>query len=68
MNEDIPVLPLLIGAAVLLYFGTEVERRRHKLRKVFNTFDKDESLVADALERLVNSGQLVPFGAIVKAD
>lgn len=64
MNEEVPVLPLLIGALVVLYVGTEIERHRHKLRKVFNVFDKDESVVADALERLVNSGQLQPYGAV----
>ena len=62
MNEDVPILPLLIGALVVFYVGTEIERHRHKLRKVFNVFDRDESIVADALERLVNSGELQPYG------
>jgi hypothetical protein len=65
MNEDLPILPLALGALVLLYFGLEVERQRGKLRKVFNVFDKEESVVAEALERLVNSGQLHPYGAVV---
>jgi hypothetical protein len=65
MNEDVPILPLLLGALVLFYFGSEVERQRSKLRKVFNVFDKDESVVAEALERLVNSGQIHPYGAVV---
>jgi hypothetical protein len=64
MNEDMPILPLLLGGLVLLYFGIEVERQRGKLRKVFNVFDKEESVVAEALERLVNSGELQPYGAV----
>jgi hypothetical protein len=67
MNEDVPILPLVLGALLVFYVGYEVERHRHKLRKVFNVFDKDESIVADALERLVNSGQLKPYGAVVKS-
>ena len=43
--------------------GFEINRRRNKLRKVFNTFDKDESKIADALEALIHSGQLRPFVA-----
>ncbi len=65
MNEDVPILPLVLGALLVFYVGYEVERHRHKLRKVFNVFDKDESVLADALERMVNSGQLKPFGAVV---
>ena len=36
MNEDIPFVPILVGALALFYFGYEIERRRHKLRQVFN--------------------------------
>jgi hypothetical protein len=67
MNEEVPILPLLIGAVLVFYVGTEIERHRHKLRKVFNVFDKDESVVADALERLVNSGQLQAYAGFDKA-
>jgi hypothetical protein len=61
MNEEVPVLPLLIGACLLLYLGYEVDRRRHKLREVFNVFDKTESKIAQGLETLVESGQLKPY-------
>jgi hypothetical protein len=67
MSEDVPILPLALGALLVFYVGYEVDRHRHKLRKLFNVFDKDESVVADALERLVNSGQLKPYGAVVNA-
>jgi hypothetical protein len=61
MDEEIPVLPLIVGACLALYFGYEINRRRNKLRKIFNTFDKKESKIAEALERLVESGQLRPY-------
>lgn len=60
MNEEIPFLPLAVAAIGLFYFGYEVERRRHKLRQVFNVFDREESEIAAALEVMVESGQLKP--------
>jgi hypothetical protein len=64
MNEEIPLLPLLVGAIGLLYFGYEVEHRRHKLRQIFNVFDREESEIATMLEAMVESGQLKPYANI----
>ena len=61
MHEEVPILPIALGALGLLYFGYEVNRQRHKLRRIFNVFDKEESVVAAALEHLVDSGQLKAF-------
>jgi hypothetical protein len=61
MNEDIPIVPLLVGALGLFYFGYEVERRRHKLRQVFNVFDRQESEIAALLEEMVESGRLQTY-------
>jgi hypothetical protein len=61
MNEELPFLPLLVGALGLFYFGYEVERRRHKLRQVFNVFDREESEIAAMLEVMVESRQLKPY-------
>ena len=61
MNEEVPILPLVVGTCIALFLGYEINRRRNKLRKVFNTFDKQESKIADALERMVESGQLRPY-------
>jgi hypothetical protein len=61
MNEEIPLLPLIVGAGLALVLGYEVNRRRHKLRRIFNTFDKQESKIAQALESMVASGQLQPY-------
>jgi hypothetical protein len=59
--EEIPIVPILVGALGLVYFGYEVERQRHKLRQIFNVFDREESEIAAMLESMVESGQLQPF-------
>jgi hypothetical protein len=61
MNEDIPIGAVILGALSVLYFGYEVEKRRHRLRQIFNVFDRQESPIAEALELLVESGQLKPY-------
>ncbi|MDR3639134.1 MAG: hypothetical protein P4L84_35340 [Isosphaeraceae bacterium] len=61
MNEDIPLVPLVIGGLVTVYLGFEIEKQRSKMRDVFNIIDKKESVIADALEELVKSGQLKPY-------
>ena len=58
MTEDLPIFPLLATGLGLIYFGYEIERRRHKLRQVFNVFDREESEIASMLEAMVESGQL----------
>jgi hypothetical protein len=60
-TEDIPIVPLIVGTLALLYFGYEVERQRHKLRKIFNVFDREESEIASSLEAMIASGQLKPY-------
>ncbi len=62
MNEEggLPILPLLLGSLILCYFGLEVNRRRNKLRAIFNVFDREESEIAAALERMVATGELEP--------
>ena len=61
MNEEVQILPLTALACLGAGLAFEINRRRNKLRKVFNTFDKDESKIADALEALIHSGQLRPY-------
>ncbi len=61
MNEEVQILPLALLACLGVCLGFEINRRRNKLRKVFNTFDKDESKIAEALEAMIHSGQLRPF-------
>jgi hypothetical protein len=61
MNEEFPILPAVVGTCLALFLGYEINRRRNKLRQVFNIFDKQESKIADALEQMVRSGQLRPY-------
>jgi hypothetical protein len=61
MNEDLPLIPAIIALLGVVYFAHEVEHRRHKLRQVFNVFDKQESAIAETLERMVESGELKPY-------
>lgn len=61
MNEEISIMPIVVGALAVLYVGYEIERRRHQLRETFNVFDKQESAIAQALELMVESGQLRPY-------
>jgi hypothetical protein len=62
MNEsEVPILPLLLGSLILVYFGIEVNRQRNKLRKLFNVFDRDESQIASLLETWVEAGDLKPY-------
>jgi hypothetical protein len=61
MNEEVSILEIVVLAGLAVYFGYEINRRRNKLRRVFNVFDKRESKIAQALESLVASGQLKPY-------
>ncbi len=63
MNEEggFPILPFVVGALILGYFGLEVNRRRKKLRAIFNVIDKRESAIAEVLEQMVEIGELKPF-------
>jgi hypothetical protein len=61
MNEDIPIASVVLGALAVLYFGYKVDKQRDKLRRIFNVFDREESRIAEALEALVESGQLKPY-------
>jgi hypothetical protein len=58
---DIPIVPILAGTLAALYFGFQIEKQRKKLREVFDVFDKKESAIADALERMVESGELKAY-------
>jgi hypothetical protein len=61
MNEEGSILPLIVGSCIAVYLGYEINRRRNKLRLIFNTFDKEESVIAECLESLVISGKLKPY-------
>ena len=61
MNEEISIHAdhrRCPGCALLRLRG---RRRRHQLRETFNVFDKRESTIAQALELMVESGELRPY-------
>jgi hypothetical protein len=66
-GEEVPILLLVVLGASALYFGYEVDKRRKRLHAIFDTFDKQESQIATALEAMVVSGQLRPFTLIAHA-
>jgi hypothetical protein len=61
MNEEFSLTTILVGALTVIYVGHELEKRRERLRQVFNVFDKEESVIGDALERLLKGGHLTPY-------
>ncbi|RUL83944.1 hypothetical protein [Tautonia sociabilis] len=61
MQEDVPILPALVGVLIASYIGFELHRQRHRLREIFNVFDREDSLVAEALEGMVARGELQPY-------
>ena len=63
-GEEIPIALILVLGASALYFGFEVDRRRKRLHAIFDTFDKDESRIAEALERMVESGRIKPYSLL----
>lgn len=61
MNEEIPIVPAVVGLLLVSYLGFEITRQRGRLREVFNVFDKEESTIAEALESMVARGELKPY-------
>lgn len=66
-GEELPIALIVVLGASALYFGYEVDRRRKRLHAIFDTFDKEESRIASALEAMVESGQLRPYSLIAQA-
>jgi len=59
--EDTPIVTFIIAAILIAGLGYEIERRRARLRDVFDVFDREESKIAGTLEAMVLSGQLTPY-------
>ncbi len=65
-GEELPIALVIVLGASALYFGYEVDRKRKRLHAIFDTFDKQESRIASALEAMVESGQLRPYSLITQ--
>ncbi|MDG3007099.1 hypothetical protein [Paludisphaera mucosa] len=61
MNEEIPLVPAIVGLLLVAYLGSEINRQRGRLREVFNVFDKCDSKIAAVLEDMVHRGDLKPY-------
>lgn len=61
MDEEIPILPAILGLLVAGWLGFELSRERSRLRETFNVFDKPESKIAQVLEEMVARGDLKPY-------
>ena len=62
MNEEISIMPIVVGALAVLYFGYEVERRRHQLRETLQrlrqTGKYDRTGARSAWSRAASSGRM----------
>jgi hypothetical protein len=65
-GEELPIALLVVLGASTLYFGFEVDRRRKRLHAIFDTFDREESRIAEALESMVESGRLKPYSLLAQ--
>ena len=65
-GEEIPIALVLVLGASAFYFAYEVDRRRKRLHAIFDTFDKQESKIAQALEAMVEGGHLKPFSLLAQ--
>lgn len=61
MDEEIPILPAIVGLLLAGWLGFELSRERSRLRETFNVFDKPESKIAGVLEEMVARGELKPY-------
>ncbi len=65
-GEELPIALILVLGVSALYFGFEVDKRRKRLHAIFDTFDKETSRIAEALESMVESGQLKPYSFLAQ--
>jgi hypothetical protein len=63
MNEEggFPIIPAIVGLLVLSYLGFEVNRRKKRLRAIFDTIEESECRIAGVLEQMVARGELKPI-------
>jgi len=60
-NKIADVVGLLFAAAMAAAVGFEINRRRKKLREVYDVLDSETKHIALELEKMVQSGTLKPF-------
>ena len=55
------VLSLVLGALAVGYLVYEIDRRQRKLRDIWDVLGGEDALITQALEDMVESGELQPF-------
>lgn len=61
------VVSLVLGALAVGYFVYEIERRRRKLHDLWDVLDGEDAVLTDALEDMVESGELQPYAGATLA-
>lgn len=60
-NAISEAVTLFFAAAVVAAVGFEINRRRKKLREVYDVLDKETKHIAADLEKMVLHGELMPY-------
>lgn len=61
MNQVSEAVTLFFAAILITGIGFEINRRRKKLREVYDVLDKETKHIAAELESLVEQGLLTPY-------
>jgi hypothetical protein len=56
-----------MGALAVGYVVYEIERRRRKLHDIWDVLDEEDALLTEALEEMVESGELQPYAGATLA-
>ena len=61
MDKVSEAVTVLFAAAVIAAMGYEINRRRKKLREVYDVLDAETKHIAASLENMVSEGTLKPY-------
>jgi len=61
MGNASEAMTLFFGAVMVAALGYEINRRRKKLREIYDVLDKNTKHVAHQLEDMVKEGKLKPY-------
>ena len=61
MGQVSEAVTLFFAAMLVAGIGFEINRRRKKLREVYDVLDKETKHIAAELEQMVQQGVLIPY-------
>ena len=61
MEKVSEAITVLLAAAIIAGMGFEINRRRKKLRAVYDVLDTETKHIAAGLERMIQEGTLKPY-------